>query len=50
MQDLRLACGSYGFDAPKKFGKKAQQKKSGNVWNPIWRGINGVQKKIIQRN
>ena len=48
MQDLRLACGSYGFDAPKKVWEEGTAKEIWRCMGPIWRGINGVQKKIIK--
>jgi hypothetical protein len=48
MQDLRLACGSYGFDAPKKVWEEGTAKQIWRCMGPIWRGINGVQKKIIK--
>ena len=46
-QDLRLACGSYGFEAPKK---RWEENDAYDIWKclgPIWRGINGVQKVMI---
>ena len=48
MQDLRLACGSYGFDAPKEVWEKGTAKEIWRCMGPIWRGINGVQKKVIK--
>ena len=48
MQDLRLACGSYGFNAPKKVWEEGTAKEIWRCMGPIWRGINGVQKKIIK--
>ena len=48
MQDLRLACGSYGFNAPKKVWEEGTAKEFWRCMGPIWRGINGVQKKIIK--
>ena len=48
MQDLRLACGSYGFEAPKK---RWEENDAYDIWKclgPIWRGINGVQKVMIE--
>ena len=48
MQDLRLECGSYGFEAPKT---RWENNDAYDIWKclgPIWRGINGVQKKIIK--
>ena len=47
-QDLRLACGSYGFEAPKK---RWEENDAYDIWKclgPIWRGINGVQKVMIE--
>ena len=48
MQDLRLACGSYGFEAPKKVWEEGTAKDIWKCLGPIWRGINGVQKKVIK--
>ena len=48
MQDLRLECGSYGFEAPKT---RWENNDAYNIWKclgPIWRGINGVQKVMIE--
>ena len=48
MQDLRLECGSYGFEAPKT---RWENNDAYDIWKclgPIWRGINGVQKVIIE--
>ena len=47
-QDLRLACGSYGFEAPKKVWEEGTAKDIWKCLGPIWRGINGVQKKVIK--
>ena len=47
-QDLRLACGSYGFEAPKK---RWEENDAYDIWKclgPIWRGINDVKKKTIE--
>ena len=48
MQDLRLACGSYGFNAPKKVWEEGTAKEIWRCMGPIWRGINGVQKTTIK--
>ena len=48
MQDLRLACGSYGFEAPKKVWEEGTAKDIWKCMGPIWRGINGVQKTIVK--
>ena len=48
MQDLRLECGSYGFEAPKT---RWENNDAYDIWKclgPIWRGINGVQKVMIE--
>ena len=48
MQDLRLECGSYGFEAPKT---RWENNDAYDIWKclgPIWRGINGVQKVLIE--
>ena len=48
-QDLRLACGSYGFEAPKK---RWEENDAYDIWKclgPIWRGINGVSKSDDRR-
>ena len=47
MQDLRLECGSYGFRAPKEVWENGTAYDIWKCLGPIWRGINGVQKKII---
>ncbi len=47
-QDLRLECGSYGFRAPKEVWEKGTAKDIWRCLGPIWRGINGVQKKVIK--
>jgi len=47
-QDLRLACGSYGFEAPKKVWEEGTAKDIWKCMGPIWRGINGVQKTIVK--
>ena len=47
-QDLRLACGSYGFRAPKEVWETGTAKDIWKCMGPIWRGINGVQKTIIK--
>jgi len=47
-QDLRLACGSYGFRAPKEVWENGSAKDIWKCLGPIWRGINGVQKKEIK--
>ena len=47
-QDLRLACGSYGFQAPKKVWEEGTAKDIWKCMGPIWRGINGVQKTIVK--
>jgi len=47
-QDLRLECGSYGFEAPKT---RWENNDAYDIWKclgPIWRGINGVQKVMIE--
>ena len=48
MQDLRLACGSYGFRAPKEVWENGTAKDIWKCMGPIWRGINGVQKTIVK--
>ena len=48
MQDLRLECGSYGFEAPKT---RWENNDAYDIWKclgPIWRGIDGVQKVMIE--
>jgi hypothetical protein len=47
-QDLRLECGSYGFRAPKEVWENGDAYAIWKCLGPIWRGINGVQKKIIK--
>ena len=47
-QDLRLECGSYGFRAPKEVWENGTAKDIWRCLGPIWRGINGVQKKVIK--
>jgi len=47
-QDLRLECGSYGFRAPKEVWENGTAKDIWKCLGPIWRGINGVQKKVIK--
>ena len=47
-QDLRLECGSYGFRAPKEVWENGSAKDIWKCLGPIWRGINGVQKKEIK--
>jgi|3_EtaG_2_1085321.scaffolds.fasta_scaffold20443_2 hypothetical protein len=47
-QDLRLECGSYGFRAPKEVWENGTAYDIWKCLGPIWRGINGVQKKIIK--
>ena len=47
-QDLRLECGSYGFRAPKEVWENGTAKDIWKCFGPIWRGINGVQKVMIE--
>ena len=47
-QDLRLECGSYGFRAPKEVWENGTSKDIWKCFGPIWRGINGVQKVMIE--
>ena len=47
-QDLRLECSSYGFRAPKEVWEAGDAKAIWKCLGPIWRGINGVQKKEIK--
>ena len=49
-QDLRLACGSYGFRAPKEVWENGTAKDIWKCLGPIWRGINGVQNKEIKEH
>ena len=44
MQELRLACGSYGYKSPVDVWKYGTAKEIWRCFGPIWRGINGVQK------
>ena len=46
-QDLRLECGSYGFRAPKEVWENGTAYDIWKCFGPIWRGINGVQKAMI---
>jgi hypothetical protein len=48
MQDLRLECGSYGFRAPKEVWENGTAYDIWKCFGPIWRGINGVQKVMIE--
>ena len=48
MQDLRLECGSYGFRAPKEVWENGTAKDIWKCFGPMWRGINGVQKVMIE--
>ena len=47
-QDLRLECGSYGFRAPKEVWENGTAKDIWKCFGPMWRGINGVQKVMIE--
>ena len=47
-QDLRLACGSYGFQPPVKVWEEGTSKEIWRCLGPIWRGINGVQKVQVE--
>ena len=47
MQDLRLECGSYGFRAPKEVWENGTAYDIWKCFGPIWRGINGVQKVMV---
>ena len=48
MQDLRLECGSYGFRAPKEVWENGTAYDIWKCFGPIWRGINGVQKVMVE--
>ena len=48
MQDLRLECGSYGFRAPKEVWENGTAYDIWKCFGPIWRGINDVQKVMIE--
>ena len=48
MQDLRLECGSYGFRAPKEVWENGSAYDIWKCFGPIWRGINDVQKVMIE--
>ena len=43
-QDLRLNCGSYGFEAPIEVWTKGTAKDIWKCLGPIWRGINSMKK------
>lgn len=43
-QDLRLACGSYGFKSPVEVWTEGTAKQIWSCFGPMWRGINGVKK------
>ena len=47
-QDLRLECGSYGFRAPKEVWENGTAYDIWKCFGPIWRGINGVQKVMVE--
>lgn len=47
-QELRLACGSYGFKPPVKVWQEGNSKDIWRCLGPIWRGINGVQKVQVE--
>ena len=47
-QDLRLECGSYGFRAPKEVWENGTAYDIWKCFGPIWRGINDVQKVMIE--
>jgi len=47
-QDLRLECGSYGFRAPKEVWENGSAYDIWKCFGPIWRGINDVQKVMIE--
>ena len=47
-QDLRLACSSYGFEAPLKVWQNGTAKDIWRCFGPIWRGINGVKKVMVE--
>ena len=47
-QDLRLACSSYGFRAPLEVWQNGTAKDIWKCFGPIWRGINGVKKVIVE--
>ena len=47
-QELRLACGSYGFQPPVKVWEEGTSKEIWRCLGPIWRGINGVQKVQVE--
>ena len=47
-QDLRLACGSYGFEPPVKVWEEGTSKEIWRCLGPMWRGINGVQKVQVE--
>ena len=47
-QDLRLECGSYGFRAPKEVWENGSAYDIWKCFGPLWRGINGVQKVMIE--
>lgn len=46
-QDLRLSCPSYGFRAPKEVWENGTPYDIWKCFGPIWRGINGVKKVVI---
>ena len=47
-QDLRLACSSYGFEAPLEVWQNGTAKDIWKCFGPIWRGINGVKKVMVE--
>ena len=47
-QDLRLACSSYGFRAPLEVWQNGTAKDIWKCFGPIWRGINGVKKVMVE--
>ena len=47
-QGLRLECGSYGFRAPKEVWENGTAYDIWKCFGPIWRGINAVQKVMIE--
>ena len=47
-QDLRLACSSYGFEAPLEVWQNGTAKDIWRCFGPIWRGINGVKKVMVE--
>ena len=48
MQDLRLECSSYGFRAPKEVWENGDAYAIWKCLGPIWRGINGAKKVMIE--